>query len=252
MLTRTGFLGYGVFHLTVAWLALQLALGHPAGESDQSGAFQVLLRQPLGRVLLWVIIVGLAAMAVWQLLEAAVGHQAERGASRVAERLVSLGRTIVYTALAWTAVKTVTGVAPSSAGQQRSATAGLLSSAGGRALVAVAGLAVIGLGVGMVVYGLRRTFERRLKLGEMNGQVRRVAVRLGQLGYAGKGLAFAIVGILLASAALKRDAAQSTGLDGALRSLLARPYGIVLLVVIAAGFAAYGGYCFVQSKYRKV
>src|SRR3954453_8785058 len=77
LLTRMGFVGYGVFHLAIAWLALQIALGHAEGSGDQSGAFQLLAKQPGGKVLLVVVIIGLIAMAVWQALLAAVGHRQE-------------------------------------------------------------------------------------------------------------------------------------------------------------------------------
>ena len=252
LVTRAGFVGYGLFHLAVAWLALQIALAHPAGESDQSGAFQVLLRQPLGRILLWLIVGGLAAMALWQLLEAAVGHRAERGTSRIMERLASVGRVLVYSALAWTAYRTVSGVGTSSAAQQRAATAGALAHPAGRWLVAAAGVAIVALGVGMVVYGAKRKFEKRLKLSQLTGATRRVVVRSGQLGYLTKGFAYTIVGVLGVTAALKHDAAKSTGLDGALRELVAKPFGELLLAIVAAGFAAHGLYCFFQARYRKV
>ena len=251
VLTRAGFIGYGLFHLAVAWLALQIALGRPAGEGDQSGAFQVLRRQPLGRTLLWLIIVGLLAMMVWQLMEAAVGHRAEQGTSRVFERLTSVGRTIVYAALAWTAYKTDSG-GTSSADQQRTTTAGVLGYPAGRWLVGLAGVAVIAIGLGMALYGAKTAFKKRLKLGQMSRDTARVVIRLGQLGYVAKGAAFAIVGVLLFAAARKRDAAQSTGLDGALHSLVGKPLGEWLLIAVAVGFAAYGVYCFFQARYRKV
>jgi hypothetical protein len=252
VLTRAGFVGYGLLHLAVAWLALQIALGHTTEEGDQSGAFRVLLRQPFGRALLIAIAVGLAAMALWQLLEAAVGHQDERGKARVAERLASLGRTAVYAVLAWTAAQIVAGSSTSSANQQQNATAGVLAHPAGRLLVLLGGLAVIALGIGLAVYGARRMFVKRLRLARVTQPARQSAIRLGQVGYLAKGVAFAIAGVLLAKAALADSSARSRGLDGALRTLAGKSYGTLLLIVIAAGFAAFGLYCFFQSKYRKV
>ena len=252
VLTRTGFVGYALFHLAVAWLSLQIALGHPAGEGDQSGAFQTLVAYPFGKALLIVVIVGLAAMALWQLLLAAVGHQAEQGHARTFERLVSAGRTIIYGALAWTAGQVVLGAPPSSAGQQQTATAGILAQPAGRWLVGLAGLAILALGVGMAIYGYKKAFEKRLRTSHMTGRTRRSAVRLGQTGYLAKGAAFAIVGVLLAEAALTNDASKSRGLDAALRTLAAQPFGALLLIVVAAGFASFGVYCFYQARYRKV
>jgi hypothetical protein len=252
-LTRIGFVGYGLLHLAVAWLAVQLVIGHRAGtEADQSGAFQTLVRQPFGRFLLSVVAIGLAAMALWQLLLAAVGHRAEQGRARTFERLASLGRTIIYSALAWTALRVVLGAPTSAAQQQQNATAGILGHPAGRGLVFLAGLGVLALGIGMVVYGAKRVFERKLMIDRMAEPTRIAARRAGQAGYIAKGIAFSIVGLLLCDAGLTSDPGKSRGLDAALRTLVQHSFGAFLLIAIAVGFAAFGGYCFVQARHRKV
>jgi hypothetical protein len=251
-LFRIGFIGYGLLHLAVAWLAIQLVLGKQTGESDQAGAFRTLAKQPFGRFLLIVVIVGLAAMALWQLLLAAVGHQDKTGMSRTAERLASLGRTVVYAALAWTAYRVVTGVPTSSAQQSQSATAGVMAHSFGQFLVFLGGLGMLALGIGLIVYGTKRKFEERLMTFKMNHGTRQAARRLGQAGYIAKGIAFGIVGLLLMDAAVTHNPAKSRGLDAALRTLIAQPFGKLLLFLVAIGFAAFGIYCFLQARYRKV
>jgi Domain of Unknown Function (DUF1206) len=220
--------------------------------AESAGAFQTLVGYPFGKALLIVVTVGLAAMALWRLLLAAVGHQAEQGKARTFERLASAGRTIIYGALAWTAGQIVIGAATSSASQQQTTTAGILAQPSGRWLVALAGLAILALGIGMAIYGYKKAFEKRLRISQMSGRTRRTAVRLGRVGYIAKGAAFAIVGVLLIQAALTNDASTSRGLDAALRTHAAQPFGTLLLIVIAAGFAAFGVYCFYQARYRKV
>jgi len=175
--TRVGFVGYGLLHLAVAWLAIQLVIGHQGGETDQSGAFQTLVGQPFGRFLLIVVVVGLAAMSVWQLLLAAIGHQAEQGKARVFERVASLCRTIVYAALAWTAYKVVVGVPTSNAQQQQDTTAGFLAHPAGRILVFLFGLGILALGIGMAIYGTKRKFERKLMMSRMREPTRIAARR---------------------------------------------------------------------------
>src|SRR4051812_50139240 len=68
-LARVGLIAYGVVHLLIAWLALQLAWGGGGGEADQSGAMATLAQSPVGKPLLWIIAVGLLALAVWQAAE---------------------------------------------------------------------------------------------------------------------------------------------------------------------------------------
>jgi len=252
LLTRAGFIGYGIVHLLFAWLALQIAIDRPAAEGDQSGALMTLAEQPLGRFLVAAIGVGLLAMALWQLSEAVAGHRAERGRDRVFERVASAGRTAVYAYFAWTAWKVFQGAPSSTADSQERTTEGLLASAGGRWLVVLAGLALAGLGAGLVWYGVTRRFEKHLDTGRMTPSGRRLARRLGMTGYAAKGVAYGIAGLLFVVAAATYDPEKARGLDAALQALREQAYGAILLAVIAAGIAAFALFCFLQSKYRKV
>jgi hypothetical protein len=249
-LTRIGFLGYGVLHLAVAWLAVQLTLGRPTGDEGQTGAFRTVAAQPFGRFVLIVVVVGLLAMAVWQLLLAFVGHRNEK--HRTLERLSSAGRAVIYTGLALTAWQVLQGTAKSSARQQQDFTAGLMAKPAGPALVVLVGLGVTAFGVGMAVYGFRKMFVRRLATEKMTAGVRTATVNLGRFGYIAKGFAFAVVGVLVVAAGFTSDPGKSRGLDIALRTLAQQPYGVVLLIAVAAGFAAFGVYCFAQSRYRRI
>ncbi|MFG1952881.1 DUF1206 domain-containing protein [Micromonospora sp. NPDC048830] len=252
LLARAGFIGYGVVHLLFAWLALQIAFGRSSGASgDQSGALRTLADEPLGRFLCAAIAVGLLAMAVWQALEAALGHRPEQGRERVAERLASVGRTLVYLYFAWIAWKVFSG-AGSSADQQEALTGRLMTSSGGRWLVGLAGLVLAAIGVGLVVYGARKKFLRHLRTGEMTPRTSALARRLGTAGYVAKGVAYGIAGLLIVVAALTYDPEKARGLDAALRLLQQQSYGPLLLTLVALGIAAFGVYCFLQSRYRRV
>lgn len=61
-----------------------------------------------------------------------------------------------------------------------------------------------------------------------------------------------IAGELLFDSAISDQSSRSKGLAGALRTVAGQPFGAVLLVIVAIGFAAFGVYCFAQSKYRKI
>ncbi|WBB81448.1 DUF1206 domain-containing protein [Micromonospora sp. WMMD882] len=251
-LARIGFIGYGIVHLLFAWLALQIAFGGSSTEGDQAGAMRTLADQPMGRFVLVATAVGLLAMAIWQALEAAVGHQAERGKERVMERVASAGRAVVYLYFAWTAWKVFSDAGSNSANQQEALTGELMTSTGGRWLVGLAGLGLAAIGVGLVVYGVIKRFEKHLKTNEMDARTRKLTRRLGVAGYAAKGSVYAIAGLLIIVAAVNYDPEKARGLDAALRTLRDQPYGPYLLALMALGFAAFGLYCFLQSRYRKV
>ena len=101
------------------------------------------------------IAVGMVAMAIWQILEAAIGHRAE-GDDRTRERLFSAARAVIYLWLAWTAFKVFSNANSNSANQQEELTSRLMESTGGRWLVGLAGLVLLGIGIGMVIYASRR------------------------------------------------------------------------------------------------
>ncbi|MFE9693328.1 DUF1206 domain-containing protein [Micromonospora sp. NPDC005806] len=252
LLTRAGFIGYGIVHLLFAWLALQIAFGRSGEEGNQNGALRTLGAQPLGKFLLVAVAVGLFAMAIWQAFEAVIGHRFLRGKEKLFERTASVVRTIVFVWLGWTAIKVFQDASANASQQQQQLSERLMASTGGRWLVGLAGLVLAAVGIGMVVYGLKKKFEKNLKTGEMSPKTHTLARRLGMAGYAARGAVFAIAGLLIVVAAVKYDPEKARGLDAALRTLRDQSYGPVLLTLMALGIAAFGIYCFLQSRYRRV
>jgi hypothetical protein len=251
-LARGGFICYGIIHLLLAWLSLQVAFGHSGQEGDQNGALKSLAGNGFGKVLLVVIAIGMIGLGIWQAFEAAIGTTGVRGKEAIFERVLSGIRAIVYFWLAWTAIKVVTGSDSSSAAKSQNRSSTVMSSTGGRWLVGLVGLVVIGVGVGLIVNAVTKRFEKRLNTQQMKASVRKSTVRLGQFGYAAKGVAYGIAGVLVVVAAVKFDPDKARGMDAALKTLAGHAYGVWLLALIALGFAAFGIFCFSQAKYRKV
>jgi hypothetical protein len=251
-LVRGGFVMYGVIHLLLAWLALQIAIGGSAQSGDQSGALQNLVSKPFGKTLVVIAVVGLIALAIWQAFEAALGQSGQQGKEAIAERVVSGCRTIIYLSFAWTGIRVLQGSNSSTGDSQEKSASTLMDNSGGRWLVGLIGLVVVGVGIGLVVYGVTRKFERKLNTQQMNATVRKSTSRLGVAGYSAKGVAYAIAGGLIVAAAVTYDPEKARGLDAALKLLAKQSYGPWLLGLVALGIAAFGIYCFSQSRYRKV
>ncbi|MET8153047.1 DUF1206 domain-containing protein [Actinoplanes sp. NPDC049668] len=251
LLARGGFIMYGVIHLLFAWLALQVAFGNSA-ESDQSGAIRHLAAQPFGRFLVIVSVIGMFALAVWQAFEAVIGESGARGRTAMAERVVSAFRAVLYVYFAWIGIKVLQGANASTGDSQEQNASSMMDGSGGRLLIGLIGVVVAAIGIGLVVYGVTGKFEKHLNTHQMNATVRKTTRRLGVAGYSAKGVAYTISGALIVAAALTYDPEKARGLDAALKLLAGQPYGPWLLGLVALGIAAYGVYCFSQSRYRKV
>lgn len=253
-LARVGLLAYGLVHLLIAWLALQLAWGGGGGSADQSGALQTLAEEPFGTPLLWVLGLGLIALALWQAASVLpfLGRLGGTGDARkkaVVGIVKCVAKVVVYGFLAVSALRFATGSGSSSSGDQQQATAGVFGLPGGRYLVGLGALVVIGVGVYQVVKGLKGSFMKEIDTADAPAQQVRVVERLGRVGYVAKGIAFVVVGGLLGYAAVTVDPSQSTGLDGAMHTVLEAPFGQGLLTLVALGIAAFGVFCFFRARY---
>jgi hypothetical protein len=250
VLARSGYIASGVLHLLIAWLAIQVALGRPADQADQYGAFHTLAQAPAGAALLWAVAVGFAALALWQLVTAVVGVPGADAQHQTSARLQSAAKALLYGFLAATAARYAQGGA-SGSGEEEGLTAQVLGMPGGRWLVGLAGLVVVAVGVYHVVKGARKKFLR--DLAGMGGQAVGPAVRrLGQFGYVAKGIALGVVGGLIVAAAVTADPSKAGGLDEALRTIRDQPFGQALLLLVGLGIAAYGVYSFARARYARL
>jgi len=155
-------------------------------------------------------------------------------------------RALMYGILAYTAAKLLGGDTTPKDDEQQTLTARLLAKPGGRWLVGVADATILAFGLGYAGYGLARRFETHLTGGGS-------AVRwLGMVGYAAKGIAYAVAGGLVVASAVTYDPSRSRGLDAALRTMAAQPHGRLLLYAVAAGIAAYGLFAIAEARYRRV
>jgi hypothetical protein len=241
---RLGYVAVGLIHLVIAWIALKVAWGFGGGskKADTSGALSTRSSSGTGAVLLWACAVGFLLLAVWQVTEAAVRFQ------DTGDRVKAASKAVLYVFFAWTTFKVLTGgSAGSSEKQTEDFTAGLMGSPGGRLLVGVVGLVVLGIAVYHVHKGWKKKFLEDLR--EHPGDW---AVTAGRVGSVAKGVALVVVGFFFLVAAVQADPDKAQGLDGALKTVKDQPFGPFLLTLVAAGIAAYGVYSFARSRYARV
>ena len=244
-LARIGFAASGLIHLVLGWIAGRIALGG-GGEADTSGAIAVVREAPGGPFLLWFCVLGFAALALFQLLEGIVGG------GEASDRVKAIGKGLLYAALAVIATRFAMG-GGSSGGQESSQdiTARLMEMPGGRILVGLVALGVIGVGGYHVYKGVTKKFLEDLEA-TGGGSLGTGVVVSGMVGYAAKGVALLVVGGLFGLAAWQADPDEAQGLDGALKTLASQPFGTVLLLVVAVGLALYGVYSFARARYARM
>jgi len=246
---RIGLIAYGIVHLVIAWLAIQLALGDREGSADSQGAVQQLKEQPFGEALVWAVGIGMFLLAVWQGLESIFGYRDEEGFTQVRKRLTAAGKAIAYVVIGITAVHAATGSSSSGKNGSDSWTAKIMDWPGGQAIVCLIGLGIIGAGAYLVHRAWTEKFAKHINAEGKSGETGKAYLWFGKAGYTAKGVTFGIIGSLFLYAGLTHEANKSGGLDQALHKVLQQPFGPFLLVLIALGLACYGLFCFARARH---
>jgi hypothetical protein len=246
ILARTGYAVAGVLHVIIGIIAISTGL-HGGGRADQTGALRSITQAPGGIVLVWAMILGLAALGVWQVARSITAEQRDEK-QRWRSRLSAWGQAIGYLFLAGIGISVALGGGTGPTG--KTLTARVLQVPGGAVLIVAIGLGVLIAGVFFAVKGLRRSF-----LDDLNRPttgIRDVIEVVGVSGFVAKGVALAVLGGLLVAAAVTADPDKSGGLDQAFQAIVRLPFGEVLVVIVGIGFIAYGVYCGFRARYAKL
>ncbi len=240
---RLGYVVLGILHVVIAWIAVKIAwnIGGGSKSADTTGALKEIASSGTGPFLRGGAGVGFAMLAIWQLIEAAISHGEAKDRGKAA------AKGLMYAVFAWTSFKVAQGGGGSNEKQTEDFTAGLMGSPGGRLLVGVLGLVVLGVAGYHVYKGWTKKFLEDLR--EHPGQW---AVVAGRIGYIAKGVALVIVGFFFLVAAWQANPEKAQGLDGALKTLKDQAFGPFLLTLVAVGIAAYGVYSFARARYARL
>lgn len=256
-LGRVALATQGSLYVVVGLLAVQVSNGDSKATPSQRGALANLGHQPFGKVLLAVAALGLFAYCGWRVMLVVRGEPGnDEDGKSVIKRLANAGRAAVYGSLAFFAVRLVfssKGASSSGSGgdTQQKSTSTVLGWPGGRVLVVIVGLGIVGAGLWNIYKGVTRKFEDNLNLARLDEPKQKLVKTIGLVGYAARGVAFALIGWFLITAGLAKNSGKTKGLDGSLRMLAERPDGHFWLFLVAIGLLLFGAFRILDGVFRK-
>ena len=247
-LARGGYVANGVVHLLVGVIALVIAW-RGRGESDQAGALAAIAALPLGFVALWLIAGLLAALGVYHAIHGVALRIANRR-KRWGRRVAELGQAGVFLAMGGFAAYVALGARPDPDQSVQHASRVVLAIPGGWLLLGGVGLGIGIGGIAWIVMGIRRSYRKQIDLPD--GVAGHAISALGVAGFIAKGAALVVVGALILAAALQHDPELAGGLDDAIQSIRALPFGNVMVGIIGAGFLLFGIFCMFRARYARM
>jgi len=251
--TRAGRIGLatqGFLYLVVGVLALQIAAGHNEQRADQRGAIETVSSQPVGRLLVLVLAVGLIIHCLWRAYRAARGTPGSEDAASAAQRVTQMSRAVVYAGFSYLAMRILFDAGAGSGGTTQKAASKALDLPGGPVILFLVGSAVVAAGLWHCSKAVTRRFADDLDLRQRSEAARRFAIVLGAVGFAGRGLVYVVAGGFLIHAAFASDPNES-GLDQSLKRLAAAGWGPQALSVLAVGLFVFGVFRVVDGALRK-
>jgi hypothetical protein len=256
---RAGWFAKGVVYVVAGLLALLIA-GKASGwsttaatkEASPTGALKTIAQVSGGALLMWALALGMLLYAAWRVVTAFLpgGHDAKASIMRIGY-LVS---AVIYITFAMTAISLARSGRANPNGNTKvtSMSDRLMAHSGGRIAIGVVGAITIAAGLYRLMKGLRGDVTDELDLTSLSPQRRKLTERLGEIGEIGRGIGIGLIGFFLLRAAMTYDAAQATGLDGALRRAATETWGRLVVVVVGVGFVGYGLFCLVTFTHREL
>ncbi len=239
-LVRVGYFSRAILYSVLGLIALT-----SAGKIGQgtNGIFQAIQEFPLGTAILWLMVVGLFAYALFRF--ASTFFDIENHGSDTTgwgKRIGHAGSAIGHLALAYSAYKFATSGSDSGGGAQEAAS-GVLSMEFGGVILGILGIAFFITAAFQAKKGVSGSFMNRISA-RAPSQTRMV----GGIGYVARAVVFLVIGWSLFKAGfMSGGSEQVKTLGDAVASLAGEG---IIFTLVAIGLLAFGLFSLVLARYR--
>jgi len=249
-------LGYGakgVIYFLIGILAIEAAILPERKAAGTYNALKHLASQPLGSIMLCLLAIGISGYVLRRLIQGVIypGHAQKLEFSTLFQRLGYIVSSVSYAGIAYSAISIVFHLGKYNNRIQEWVEHLLHHVIAGEAIVFVAGLGVMGVGLGYVYGAYTGSYISQFASAEIDSRLEYGARWLGKIGVAARGISFMVSGVCIILASLSADSHLAGGVQKAFRTLSRQPLGWLWLSLIGSGFIAYGIYMFVAARYRR-
>lgn len=252
-LARAGYAARGLIYVVLGGIIL-LGTVQASAESGTTGAIRTLIQQPFGRILVWVLVVGLIGYVAWRLVQALfdTDHHGT-GPKGLAIRGGLLASAFTYGTLALFSFSLLGWSSASGSGGGSGGgglTNTLIGYLGADWVSLLFGIVFAGVSVSHFIKVVQQKYADHM---QADRDEMKLIHPVSITGLSARGVVFAIIAYL----AFYRFFTASGGatkptFEDVVNFVQGLPYGAILMTLMGVGLVAFAFYSFIESRYRRI
>ena len=259
MSARLGYAANGMLYLIFGGTEALAAVNVGGRVRGTRGALDLLLAQPFGRLAVAIVAFGLCGFILRRMVQVFVPPTdgvPPKTAMRVLRRIGCALSGLMHIGIALAALQLTLGLTTLHPDEHPPGpdwvTLLLTRKLMDGWLTMFAGIVVLAVAVYELYIAANLRFTIDLQFERMSYRMKRATAACGVAGHTGRGVAFLIIGMFLVYAGYYVEEVEASGLGDLIRSIEVQPFGVWILIAIAAGLIAYGLFLLLVACYLRL
>lgn len=245
-IARFGLASMGFVYILIGILTALEALNLGGYQIGTKGAIGFLANQPLGKILLIIMAIGLFSYAFWRMYQTFMDSRnlgVDMNALFIRAGYFTGG--LFYGILGFVALKLFLGGNYST---QQELVMRILNSKYGSWFGVIFGLILLGKAIFEIYFVISNNFKRNVQTSKMEPKIKSTLLKFGVIGHTARAVVFGIMAFLtIRTGVTLRNEKVSTVTDAF--QFLNYEFGALVLGVVAIGLLCFGLFMFVKAKY---
>jgi hypothetical protein len=248
-----GCVSTGLVYTAIGTIAILSFLKIKQGGADESSLVAYLDKFVVGRIAIWIILLGMVSYIIWRIYEAikdpyGYGNEAGGMAKRTGIGLSSIADALI----AFTAVQALFGIGSLAESgpplDQRKLVGNLLQEDWGVWLVIGLGFIIVATALVQLIYGITSGYKERMNVEHLRSWTRKSFHALAWFGYAARAIILGIIGFFFIKAGITKNAQLVVNTDKAF-DFIGDHVGHLYFILVALGTISYGLFMMVLGFY---
>jgi hypothetical protein len=246
-----GCIATGIIYAAIGVIALLSFFKVRHGGADESSMMAILNEYIIGKIFMWLILLGTGCYVVWRFYETIkdpydYGNKISGLVKRTGIALSTVADILIVYATTRVLLGSGNYQADGQPREEREMVDNLLQQDYGQPLVIGIGIVYLATAVIQLIYGITRGYRERLDIEHLSKRWRNTVHVLAWAGYFGRGIILGIIGFFFTKAGWVENAQLIVNTDKAF-DFIGDHVGHVYFILLAVATFCYGVFMFIQA-----